>query len=86
MSTNLVYYPAPKPKKRSLAKGLKYIISQRAWGHDGMLAGEAIEIGYEWADFLNGVHAATSDGSIRESVVELLSAISTHGSVYIELE
>ena len=86
MSTNLVYWPASQPKKRTLAKGLKYLISQKAWGHDGWVADGPVVIGPEWADFLNGIHVATSDDSIREAVVELLGAISTYGRVAIELE
>lgn len=85
MSFNLYFYPDPQPQKKTLCKGLKYVISPRMWGHDGTLPGGPIQVGSETISFLNGIIEATGNQDVREAAKELISAIIQHGTVVLEI-
>jgi hypothetical protein len=84
MSTDLFYYPTPKPRQATLSRALKYKIARKYWGHDGSIGGEPITLTMDDIPYLEGIRDA-SEHDAADAAAALIAAIEHWGNVDIEL-
>jgi hypothetical protein len=77
----MYWRPVPKdlPEPESVS-GVKRLLAERLWGHDGSLYGEPIEVGKSLIPYLEGIADAGS-GERKEDAEALIAAIREHGSI-----
>jgi hypothetical protein len=78
MSSDLYWRPAPEPPADppTLPEGLKKIIAQRFWGHDGSLNGQPVMVDRSSIDYFSGLADADVDGA-----QDVIDAILKHGRI-----